>query len=756
MDTLPNRELVLVGAGHTHAHILRMWRMHAVPGVRLTVVSPYPHASYSGMLPGTLAGLYQPAEMLIDLRRLTASCGARLIVAAATGLDPERKLVHLEGRPPLAYDVCSVGIGSIPAGGDVWRNHPDVLGIKPMQTFLERLDGRLQLVPTNEKRRVVVVGGGAAGVEVTFCLDAKLRRETPPSDEDSHTITLVDSGPRILSGHRAGTVRRVKREMDERGITRLLERRAVDYRDSVVVFENGDPLPADVVIWAAGAAPPPVLEGFDLPKADDGFLAVDATLRTASGDDVFVVGDTATLVDSPIPKAGVYAVREGPVLWDNLRNALDRQPLRRYRPQSGFLSLLSYGDGRAVGEYLGFSFEGRWVWRLKDWIDRSFMQKHRDFRPMTTEMMTERRAATDELGAVPRMRCRGCGGKVGAGVLAQALDRIDALRVSRTSSRATMERDDAAVLTGDAARVDLATIDAFQSFDDDAYLVGRVAALNALGDVWAMGGRPTGALAVVTLPEGRRSQQVELLFQALAGALREFDGANVRLLGGHTREGEEFAIGFTAFGQLDGREPFRNGNLKAGDRLLLTKPLGTGTLLAAHMQAACEADWFESMTRSMLVPNDSAAAIVRTHDVVAATDVTGFGLAGHLLEMLDASRCSARIDLSALPLLPGFAEASAAGHRSSLDAANREVESRVEIDDSTPDEIRETPGYHALFDPQTSGGLLIAVAADRAEVLAVALRESGLHAAAIVGEGVEHDPTNEGEPTLQIVGWVPT
>lgn len=691
MDSpLPGRDLVLVGAGHTNAHVLRMW-MRPIPDVRLTVVSPFPVATYSGMLPGTLAGLYEPDEMTIDLRRLCASRGARLIVAPATGLDPIAKRIHLEDRPSIPYDVAAIGIGSVPAGGTVWRKHPNVLAIKPMQTFRDRLDERMFEVRSRiEGRpvRVAVVGAGAAGTEVALCLWARFRREKFDTE-----VVLLDGGDSILSGYTDGVVRRIERVLDERDIERRLGERVQGYDAGELITENGTRITADVVVWAAGAAPPRMLDGFDLPRSEDGFLAVDRTLRTTAGHDVFVAGDTATLVDEPVPKAGVYAVREGPVLLENLRRTFAGKPLREYRPQSGFLSLLALGDGRAVGQYMGWAFGGRLAWWLKNRIDQRFMEMHRDYRPMPMKGPVPEGAEANEA-----MRCRGCGGKVGASVLDESLERL---------GLGSPGREDAAVL---ASPAELVTIDVFQAFADDPYLVGRIAALNAMSDLWATGGRPTSALATVTLPEGRRSQQVELLYQMLAGAIREFERCGVTLAGGHTREGGEWSIGFVVMGTLDGQPALMNDGLCPGNVLVLTKPLGTGALLAAAMRAACRAEWHESMVATMLVPNDAAAEIARRYGVVAATDVTGFGLAGHLFEILDASGVSATLEQSSLPRLPGFDEAVTAGYRSSLEPSNREIADRI-------DGPRAQPAFDALFDPQTSGGLLLAVPEERVDGL---------------------------------------
>lgn len=738
-----------------------MWRMHPIPDVQLTLVSPFSRATYSGMLPGTLAGLYTPDEMEIDLYRLCASSGARLIVEEVTGFDPQKRRIRFAERPPARFDVAAIGIGSVPGGG--WNDRLEILSIKPMATFLHRLETRLQtLVSTpsghraarplaavaasgsihtsesgddlpagldgsaEEERplRICILGGGAAGVEVTFCLDAYFQRRGMQA-----RLTLIDSNESILRGFAEKTVKLTCDELERREIPVSLGKTATDYADGRLLFSSGDSLPADLVLWATGAVPPPVLDQFELPKSPDGFLAIRPTLQTTADFPVFVVGDTATLVDNPIPKAGVYAVREGPVLWENIRRTFENRELNRYQPQRGFLSLLSTGDGRTIAQYKGFAAHGPWVWKLKDYIDKKFMRMYQDYRPMSTEMMQQRSSPGANAIGPPQMRCRGCGGKVGANVLAAALERID-VPASDFVLQGLNPPDDAAVINLQAGTADVLSVDFFHAFMDDPYIVGRVAALNALSDLWATGAEPRGAMAMVTLPEGPHRQQAELLYQLLAGGLRELAAANAALLGGHTTESEDLTIGYTVIGGLDGRQPFSKADLKPGDRLILTKPLGTGVLLAGHMQCVCRAEWMDAMLETMLLPNAGASRIARKSNLTAVTDVTGFGLAGHLLEMLDASGVAARLSLDDLPLLDGFGELIAQGIRSSLDPANRETEDRIEF---AADTLKNHAGCDALFDPQTSGGLLIGVREDAAQGLLAAVRESGCAQAGIIG-----------------------
>jgi len=750
--TLASRDLVLVGAGHTNLHVVRMWRMQPMPDVQLTLVSPFGSATYSGMLPGTLAGLYEPHEMEIDLHRFTSGTGIRLLIEEVTGLDPLKREVSFADRPPIRFDVASIGIGSVPSIPEQFAQHPQVLSIKPMATFRLRFQSQIErAVHRIGKQRPVqigVVGAGAAGVEVSLCLEASIRRLGIDAE-----FVLIDSGKNILRGYLTRTIYLARTELERRRIQVRLDERVTNFENDQLLLSGGESLGADIVIWATSAAPPDVLEQFQLPKSDDGFLSVRPTLQTTGDHPVFAVGDTATLVENRIPKAGVYAVREGPILWENIRRTLSGAgELVPYKPQHGFLSLLATGDGRAIGQYKSLSIHNRLAWNWKDYLDRKFMRKHQDYEPMSDRGMSSpdasarQKPATDaSSSSPPAMRCNGCGSKVGTEVLSAALGRLD-VRDHGDVLVGLGSPDDVAILNADAGLPDLLSIDFFPAFLDDPYLVGRVAALNAMSDVWATGGRVLGALAIVTLPEGRPSAQEELLYQLLAGGVRELGDVEATLLGGHTTQGPELMIGFSIVGTTDGKPPLTKAGLKPGDHLVLTKSLGTGILLAGHMQCLTHAAWMGAMIESMLVSNVGAANTAREFAATALTDVTGFGLAGHLMEMLDASRVDAKLDLSSLPLLPGVAELVSLGVRSSLDPGNRHVSPRV----MAPSDSHEARGvFDVVFDPQTSGGLLIGVPAEEMSGLVAELRDSDLDEARVIGEVL---PMAGDEPTVDARG----
>jgi selenide,water dikinase len=715
---LAKTDVVLLGAGHTHAHMLRMWRMAPIRDARLTLVSDFPIATYSGMLPGTLAGLYEPEKMTIDLVRLCAAAGARLVVDEVERVDVDERVVVFRDRPPLSFDVLSIGIGSVPKHDGVELDDSVVL-VKPMQSFIARLDEQLRrLCQPGRMLRVAVIGGGAGGIEIAFCLPPHVRRLF---SDQALEMTLVEGNSSLAAGLPRRAARRARQELARRGVEVLVDHRVRRVADGRIEFDDGQTRPADLVIWATGAAAPPLLARTGLPTDDEGFLLTHATLQSVADVPVFAVGDSGSIRSERTPKAGVYAVRQGPILWGNLHRQVFGRPLIKYRPQRGFLSLLATGDRRAILSYKGLTAVGHWCWRIKDRIDSRFIEKYHDYSPMSPNL------ADVDNSQPPAMRCLGCGGKVGARVLANVLKRLE-IPTAPQVLVGLEAPDDAAVLMPPAGQALAATVDFFTAFADDPYLVGRVAALNAASDLFAMGSRPWGAMAIATLPLGPQRQQEELLYELLAGGQRELAAMDAALVGGHTIEGSATPIGYAMLAAAGSRPPRTKSRLRGGDQLILTKPLGSGILLAAHQRADCRAAWYQSLVETLLASNQQPAVVADSFDVSAMTDVTGFGLAGHLLEMLAASRLSAEVQLDAVPLLPGVETLIRQGVESTLAPVNREAEAMIEVAAIA----RQQPAYAALFDPQTSGGLLLAVAESQAaEFIDRLLQQTGRRAAII-------------------------
>jgi selenide,water dikinase len=423
---------------------------------------------------------------------------------------------------------------------------------------------------------------------------------------------------------------------------------------------------------------------------------------------VFAAGDVATMRGHRREKSGVYAVRAGPRLAENLRRALADLPLRPAVPQRRALALIGTGDGRAVASRGPFAAEGAWLWRLKQGIDRRWMRGYAELPAM--DMPEE------------AMRCGGCAAKVPADVLGRAMARL------APAAGGAVEigvGDDAALIAFPGAPPLLQTVDFFRAMVGDPYLFGRIAATHALGDVYAMGGVPETALAIAALPPARPAITEQDLFHMLRGGTEVLEAAGATLVGGHSAEAAELALGFAVTGRARPGRLMRKGGLKPGDRLILTKPLGTGVILAAEMRGRARAGTVLGAIETMLQPAAAASDIFLAHGAAACTDVTGFGLLGHLLEMLAASAADARLDPDSIPALDGALDLIAAGIASSLNEGNRSALAALADGDPT------APLAVLLIDPQTAGGLLAGVAAARAGACVAELRAAGYRAAEI-------------------------
>lgn len=715
------QDLVLVGGGHTHALALRALAMQPVPGLRVTLVSPAAFTPYSGMLPGLLAGHYEFTDAHIDLVRLCQWADVRFIADEVTALDPQRRVLRCREHSDVHYDIVSLDIGSQPELDSVPGAREYSTPVKPVAGFWARwLDVEESV---DQGSRIAVVGGGAGSVEVALAMAHRLR-------EREVSIALYCAAAQILPGYPAAVQGRVAAQCAALGVALHVDHR-VTHVDKQELHFSGRSSAFDTLFWCTGAAAAPWVSESGLPVDKRGFLEVHDTLQSTADPRVFAAGDIATQIAHPRPKAGVYAVRQAPVLSHNLRAIAEGKALRDHRPQKRFLSLLSLGPRGAVAERNGFTVAGAWVWRWKDRIDREFMDR---FAVLPERAMAVSVSDSSDEEQAP---CGGCGAKV-AGAELHAV--LGALRDRYPDHTPTEAADDVAVITGDtlAATSDTAASIAFvQSTDqlralvDDPWLMGRIAAQHALSDLYASGAQPHSALAQVTLPFAAEPLLRRDLEAALDGALSIFAEANCRLLGGHSMQGPEMQLGFTVNGVLRG-EPLlpkpvlSKQGAQPGDVLLLSKALGSGALFAAHMQQRADGRHVQAALEAMQQSNREASLIARRYGARAVTDVTGFGLAGHLLEMLGED-LSATLQWESLPVLAGALEALNAGIRSTAHTGNVALAGdRVALPGGAP------PSLQLLFDPQTSGGLLMAVPPASADAALAELNQAG--PAAAIGE----------------------
>jgi selenide,water dikinase len=367
------KRLVLIGGGHSHIEVLRRLALRPETAAETVLISTHSTTVYSGMLPGAISGHYRLDECRVDLARLARRAGAHFIEARVNGLHLDAKLAFCADGRSLAYDVASIDIGSRPATLGVPGASHNALAIKPIETFMQRWEdivAHARDLPIGY--RLLVVGAGAAGVEVLLAMQHRLIR----AGARDPRFGLATDSAQILPAHAPRAQRIFTRLLRERQVDTYCGERVVRVMPRAVLLADGKEIPADLIVWAAGAAAPLWPGACGLATTAHGFVLVNSYLQSVNRPEIFAAGDVAELRGNPHPKAGVYAVRQGPALAANLRRALNGAPLVVFHPQRRALALISTGDRHAVASRGCLAVEGAALWRCKDWIDRRFVGRY--------------------------------------------------------------------------------------------------------------------------------------------------------------------------------------------------------------------------------------------------------------------------------------------------------------------------------------------------------------------------------------------
>eukprot|EP00977_Amphora_coffeiformis_P004715 scaffold1007_cov176-Amphora_coffeaeformis.AAC.21 len=808
-------DLVLIGGGHAHVHVLKQLGMRRPPGLRVTLLTNTVHTPYSGMLPGYVAGHYSYDDIHLDLQQICRWAGIRLVHAAAERITynhPESSAVGggfvycQDGRPPIRFDCLSIDVGSAPAQGD---QIPHVVPVKPIANFARYYQQLIQnhaatTSPSYNKnddpagtKTIAVVGGGAGGFELLLSLQYKLRHH------NNIQFVLVTQSAQLLPQHNSRVRRIFERVVRERNIVVHIHTRVqnvvldeatqrkclVVQRQSHSSTDNSTmppptPLPdaiwCDDCLWCVSAGAPAWLaEQTPFATTSEGFVRVHDTWECLHHPGVckytmaplfmscavalelctcdcggyshqfqflcfalplsfgwtVAAGDCCHMDRHPRPKAGVFAVRAGPPLW---------------------------------------------VWKWKDWIDRTWMAQYQqlpDLEKMMAKMPTNSRKmrrrneqgkrlartkGSDVLEAFDAhpMRCGGCGAKVGSTTVSRVLRAVHDRQRSRALRMGLkppppLDHDDAAVEllscvanTGGTPAL-VQTIDYFREMVADPFVFGKIVAVHTISDIHAMGETAQTALSLAVAPFAADESITEsTLLHLLSGVSDVLQDEGVRMVGGHTCEGLELACGLSIQGFTNMPERLlRKRGGKVGDKIVLTKPIGTGALFAADMRAQCKGEHVIEAIDSMIKSNETARQAAMKFDGGArsCTYVTGFGLVGHLLEMLMANEdgdkaldsIGAVLSIQDIPFLRGGLQASRIHLFSTLQLQN--ARNRLAVSNHSEAAHVYPIEYPLLFDPQTAGGLMFFVDPKRCDAFTKHLRDDGIPAT-VIGE-LEAYPT---------------
>ena len=643
--------LILAGGGHSHALLLKRWAMHPKqrPNRSVLLINRHSTALYSGMVPGLIAGIYKRDEISIDLRQLCDRAGVAFMGAEITGLKPAEKYLELRDRPALHFDLLSLNVGAVS------KTNTNGIPIKPLEPCLTFLESESDCDP----QPLRVIGAGAAGLEVVMAL----RRRWPQRP--------------LQLQQRCGQLNPAIQQM---------------LRDSQIQLVDDDSHPCTPSLLCTGSRGPSWLATSGLPLDPDNRICTDRYLNVEGHPSVFASGDCAVINSTPRPASGVWAVRAEPYLAKNLQAACEGRPLRAWNPQPQALQLIGSDRETAWARW------GRWTvgpspifFKLKQRIDRRFMAGF------------QRPVSMDETA---QMACRGCAAKLPAKPLAEALDRAGL----------GGQPEDAAVISSKPYQ--LQSVDGFPALVSDPWLNGRLTTLHACSDIWACGAAVTSAMATVTLPMLTSDVQRELLAQTLSGILSALNEQGADLIGGHTMESRSATprpesygtqIAITVNGKTP-KGPWNKSGIKPGDAILVSREIGSGVLFAGHMTGHTKT---EDLDRALRIMGKSQHEKIMQLEcfrdkITACTDITGFGLLGHLKEMIsNKSNTKIKLEGGSIPTYKGAKELWRKGIRSTLAPHNQKnwelIGKNIEVSGECEQYILE-----AMIDPQTCGPLLIA------------------------------------------------
>lgn len=672
--------IVLAGAGHANIQCLKMMVMRPLNGVQVILISDSDSAPYSGMLPGYMMGKYSLDEIHFNLWKLTAQAGAMFIKDKIEKIDPVNKLVSFQsGRSPILYDVLSVNIGITPTHIESIYSQ-NIIAMKPISHFVQKWDSALEKMRHSDSLSIAIIGGGPAGIETASALSENIKMMNR-----SHRLSLFHQGKNLLIDMPAKAQRIVEKNLTNQKIKVELNSKIVRIENDCLIFNEEKSEKFDLIFLATHAQAPIVFKNSGLKTNAQGFLSVSSKLQSEEFPEIFAAGDCIDFSSHPLPKAGVFAVRQGMILSNNVRQfARFKRDARLldYIPQKNFLKLIHIDGKKILASRGSFASAKAIYWPWKKWIDQRFMNRFGDL-PFTMPEMVRKHEEVNT--------CGGCGAKVSNALLSEV---IALLKLDYSNELPKTVEDCYPV--NDQSPHQLVSVDGLRAFLQDPFFFGSISALHALSDLWASGAKPHSLVVSVGLAHRDTALQRNFLIQVMSGILNVCKKHQIILANAHTFENAEDHLSITVIGKQTQKLIRKTGN-KAGNVLLMSKQLGTGIGLHSVMKAAIGFSDISLLLSSLLTENkleDSQLACIDS-----GTDITGFGLIGHLIELIKGQRISLEVDTGKVKLLPFAERLLAEGNRSFLIDKNKKA-----FQTYCHGQFSEV-----FYDPQTNGPLVVSI-----------------------------------------------
>ncbi len=673
------KQLVLIGGGHANVQVLKKLCMNNIKGLHTILISEHFEATYSGMTPGYIHKDFSKEEISIDLQRLCFNAGATFIKDKVIKIETNYQKLELQNLPSIHYDLLSINTGSISnTKGINIKNSSRCFFVKPISLLVKNLS-QIDKIIKNKKSKIAIIGGGIASYELAFSL---LRRY-----DNNLEITIL--GKNILKEKNLNkkTKKYLNKISNHLNIKELSEE-VVSISETYLTLKNSFKFTCDLSLLASGADIETWLSKSNLNKDKNGFIAVDDNLLSTNDKSVFVTGDASSIENKFRPKSGVMAVRQGEVLKENIFYKLTGRSLVKFRPQKNWLYLVGTYKNYALLNYFFLSFHGRWCWKLKEWIDKGFIKK---FKFTNNIGMTKKNLELEKPKNI-KMYCQGCGSKVSKNTLVNFLN----------AENLNPELSDSSIINNNSLSL-LQSIDHIKLFTSlNPYDFGIISYLHSQNDILSSGGSVQTISVSQALPFSEGKIENFYMEYFMKGIKSESIKDDSVIVSGHSYQSKEPGITITMNGVFEKQISKNQG--QENDLIYLSKPLGTGYLLAAYFNNSdfLSSIDFQNLLKWMKKGNSKASEISKSFNSNIVTDISGFGLGSHLSDICKSSKLSAEIKLNEEILINKNIEILE--NFQSTGFENNYSSSVNDISISDSNKLK-----NILYDPQTNGPLLLSI-----------------------------------------------
>ena len=670
---------MLVGGGHANIQVLRELCMKNYHGIHTILISKEYHATYSGMTPGFLFNKFSQQEIDIDLQRLCFNAGATFIKDEVIDLDLKNNQIKPLKYPSIYYDILSLNTGSISNNRNIEiESLSNCINVKPINNLVNQLPKIDEIISQNNKSSISIIGGGIASYEISFSLKQRYL--------DRIKINIIGDNQLSEKNINQSSRKKLIKIAQQMGIE-IITGRVKQIKSEYLVLTNDKKIQSNLNLLSTGVSISSWIAKTELLKSESGLIAVNKYLQSQNFENVFVTGDIAEVSDYKRAKSGVMAVRQGQVLKKNLFLKFQKKNMVGFKAQQNWLYLIGTYNNKAILNYYFISIHSSWSWYLKILIDQRFIRKFSfpDKKSMKKKLISS--IKNSEI-----MHCQGCGSKASKNSLLNYLEKENEKQLL----------PDASVIEHSSTKI-IQSIDHIKLFSSlNPFDFGVISYLHSKNDILAAGGLIKSLSVSIGIPFSENIAESFFLEYFMEGLKSQANKDNAIIASGHTFQTHEPGITLNMNGQFDLQS--HKNMAQENDLIYLSKPLGTGYLLAAYYlnsPLALSQD-IERLFNFLKLDNQLSYDAAKNNECHTMTDISGFGLASHLGDICKASNLSASINLNnevlindKIAILENF-ESTGFANNFQSNSQNIYIKNSNYLE-------------KILYDPQTNGPMLMAI-----------------------------------------------